>query len=231
MATIKTGQMDMEMDFNKKGRKIISPSAIEKSSFEIINSEVLEPRPYHGLEWQVVRRMIHTTADFELLDLVKFHPAAIDQGMTALKKACLIITDTEMANRGITRKRIDALGCQVECYINREDVIQRAARDGITRAMAAVDFAASRIDGAVLAVGNAPTALMRILDLLEEGKCRPALIVGMPVGFVNVVESKKRLMAQDMVPYLTIRGRKGGSALAATVINQLASMALDTDET
>jgi len=218
------------MNFNTKVSKFISPSDIEKRSFEIIDSEVREPRPYQGREWQVVRRMIHTTADFELLKLVEFHPDAIDRGMRVLKEGCLIITDTEMACRGITSKRIEALGCRVECRINREAVVQKAVREGITRARAAVDLTGSGIDGGVFAVGNAPTALMRILDQIEEDKCRPALIIGMPVGFVNVTESKERLMSQDQIPFITIRGRKGGSALAATAVNQLATMALRADE-
>ena len=206
--------------------KIFTPFEIEKRSFEIIESEVPEPRPYQGDQWLVVRRMIHATADFDLLNLVRFHPLAIDAGIKALKSGCLVVTDTEMARSGITLARMKRLGCKVECYINHRDVIDAAKRQGITRSRAAVDFACRNNHNGIYVVGNAPTALLRLLELMGQGQCRPALIVGMPVGFVNVIESKERLMAQDICPYITIEGRKGGSALAACVVNQLAMLAL-----
>ncbi len=202
------------------------PEVIERCSFEIIESEVPEPRPFKGSEWLVVRRMIHTSADFELLSLVNFHPDAVRSGIVALRSGCLIVTDTEMAHMGITSRRMDQLGCRVECYIGRREVRERAQEKGITRASAAVDYALPSLDRAIYVVGNAPTALLRLLEYIREGACNPALIVGMPVGFVNAARSKEMLMEQEGIPFITIEGRKGGSALAASVVNQLAEMAL-----
>lgn len=202
------------------------PGEIERKSFAIIDSEVPEPRPFKGEQWLVARRMIHSSADFELLSLVRFHPGAVQGGVDALSRPCLIVTDTEMARIGITSSRMDRLGCRVECHINNQEVREKAERDGTTRAAAAVDFALSRLSGSICVVGNAPTALLRLLHWMETGACRPALIVGMPVGFVNAAESKDLLMKQQEVPFITIRGRKGGSSLAASVVNQLAEIAL-----
>ncbi len=119
------------------------------------------------------------------------------------------------------------LGCSVECYMNEKNVIERAGKDGITRASAAVDYALPKLNGSIFVVGNAPTALMALIDRLKEEKSRPALIVGMPVGFVNAAESKDLLIEQTDIPFISIRGRKGGSPLAATVVNQLAEIALE----
>ena len=210
-------------------KKNIKPGEIEKNSFAIIDSEVPEPRPFHGDEWQVARRMIHTTADFELLSLIRFHPDAIKSGVTALKSGCLIITDTEMARMGIPKKRMERLSCRVRCYMNNPAVIDNASKEGRTRASVAVDHAASHLTGNICVIGNAPTALLRLLEIIKKGQCKPELIVGMPVGFVNAAESKQILMEQKDVPFITISGRKGGSALAACVINQLAEIALLRD--
>ncbi len=206
------------------------PGEIEKQSFAIIDAEVSEPRAFSGNEWLVVRRMIHTTADFELLSLVTFHPSSIKVGIEALQSGSLIVTDTEMARMGIPMRRMEPLGCRVACYMNNPAVIENAQKKRITRASAAVDHALSRLDGGICVVGNAPTALLRLLSLIKKGKCKPALIVGMPVGFVNAAESKEMLMEQSEIPYITIKGRKGGSALAACVINQLAEIALERSE-
>ncbi len=202
------------------------PGAIEKSSFEIIDSEVPDPRPFEGDEWLVVRRMIHTTADFELLSLVRFHTHAVRKGIDSLLKGCKIVTDTEMARMGITARRMEKLGCTVSSYIGAPEIIEKAAKDNTTRASAAVDFALPNMEGGIYVVGNAPTALLRLLNLIKDGEYKPALIVGMPVGFVNAAESKDLLMEQDEIPYITIRGRKGGSALAASAVNQLAEITL-----
>ncbi len=204
----------------------IKPAEIESRSFAIIESEVPEPRPFQGEEWLVVRRMIHASADFKLLSLVRFHPEAVSAGVEALSRGCLIVTDTEMARAGMTRKRLGRLGCAVECYINLPEVVERAARDGITRSASAVDYALPRLTGNICVVGNAPTSLLRILHWMKEGRCRPALIVGMPVGFVNAAESKDALVSQQETPFITILGRKGGSSLAAAVVNQLAELAI-----
>jgi precorrin-8X/cobalt-precorrin-8 methylmutase len=205
---------------------LIEPGDIERRSFAIIESEVPEPRAFAGNEWRIVRRMIHTTADFEFLSLVRFHPDAVRSGVEALSRGCRIVTDTEMARVGITPGRMERLGCRVECYMGDSEVKQKAQKEKTTRAFAAVDYALSRVDRGIYVVGNAPTALLGLLAWIEKGKCNPALIVGMPVGFVNASESKEMLAKQAQVPYITIQGRKGGSALAACVVNQLAEMAL-----
>lgn len=205
---------------------VAGPGEIEKRSFAIIDSEVPEPRPFQGAEWAVVRRMIHTTADFDLLSLVIFHPAAVPAGIAALRNGCTIVTDTEMARAGIGHRRIKQWGCRLECHMGEREVARQAREQGTTRASAAVDLAAGKIDAGIFLIGNAPTALLRLLDVIEEGVCNPALIVGMPVGFVNAAESKALLVARSPVPYITIRGRKGGSAVAACVVNALAELAL-----
>jgi precorrin-8X/cobalt-precorrin-8 methylmutase len=204
----------------------VEPDKIEGRSFDIIDSEVPEPRPFTGNEWLVVRRMIHTTADFELLSLARFHSEALKKSIEALMRGCLIVTDTEMAHMGITSGRMDRLGCKVECHMGSSEVMEKAKKEKTTRALAAVDHVLSRLNRAIYVVGNAPTALLRLLEWIGKGKCNPALIIGMPVGFVNASESKFMLMEQSQVPYITIQGRKGGSALAACVVNQLAEIAL-----
>jgi len=208
----------------------LKPSEIERMSFAIIDSEVPEPRPFQGDEWVVVRRMIHTSADFDLLELVKFHPRAIRAGISAITGGCLLATDTEMVKAAIGPRRLEQWGCTLECHIGDQEVVRLAREEGITRASAAVDLVSDRINGGIYVIGNAPTALMRLLDLVQTGQCLPALVVGMPVGFVNAAESKERLMAQDDLPYVTIKGRKGGSALAATVINALAGLAMTVEQ-
>ncbi|MEW6668584.1 MAG: precorrin-8X methylmutase [Thermodesulfobacteriota bacterium] len=205
---------------------VMEPGEIENRSFAIIDAEVPEPRPYQGNEWLVVRRMIHTSADFELLSLVRFHREAVRSGVEALRRGSLIVTDTEMARAGITARRMERLGVRVECFINHPVVREKTLSEKTTRSAAAVDHALLSLDGNICVVGNAPTALLRLLSWVEKGECRPALIVGMPVGFVNAAESKDLLMAQQEIPYISIQGRKGGSSLAAAVINQLAEIAL-----
>ncbi len=203
------------------------PGDIEKKSFEIIDSEVPEPRKFDGLHWQIARRMVHTTADFELIDLVRFHPDAVENGLGALRAGCTIVTDTEMARCGIPMRRMSPLGCEVRCLMNDPEVIASAKENGTTRAHAALNMVADSLKPAVHVIGNAPTALIRLMRLVEEGKMEvPALVVGMPVGFVNAAESKAMLMEFGKIPYITIEGRKGGSALAACVINALAESVL-----
>lgn len=197
----------------------------------IIEAEVPEPRPYAGNEWMVVRRMIHATADFELLDLVRFHPDAVSAALEALAQGGLVLTDTEMARAGLPMRRFEPFGSRVECLMNDPEVIRRAREQESTRATVAVDVAAERfggLAGAILLVGNAPTALLRILERCKEGSIAPALVLGMPVGFVNAAESKALLMEQSPVPYIAISGRKGGSALAAAALNALAQLAGDS---
>lgn len=206
---------------------ITAPEDIEAASLAIIDTEVPEPRPFAGNEWVVARRMIHTTADFDLLAHIRFHPEAVSAGLAALADGAVVATDTQMARVGIPLRRMEPLGCSVACLMNDGEVAARAKASGRTRAFEAVDEMQRRHAPAVWAIGNAPTALLRLLELIGEGRAAPKLIVGMPVGFVNAAESKDLLAAQDAVPYITILGRKGGSALAACAVNALAGMALE----
>ncbi|WP_243439554.1 precorrin-8X methylmutase [Fundidesulfovibrio soli] len=202
------------------------PEEIERLSFSIIDSEVPEPRPFTGLEWEVARRLIHTSADFEMPALLRFSPGAVEAGVTALRAGATIVTDTFMCLKGIPRRRMDALGCRTVCFMEDPDVAQKARDAGTTRARMAVDAAAGLAGPLIFAVGNAPTALLRLMELMDEGRLAPALVVGMPVGFVNAAESKDMLIARGDAPYVALAGRKGGSALAAACVNALAEAAL-----
>ncbi|SKA77128.1 precorrin-8X methylmutase [Paucidesulfovibrio gracilis DSM 16080] len=210
----------------------VRPDEIERRSLSIIDDEVPQPRPYAGIAWEIVRRMIHTTADFDLLQLVRFQADAIVSGLNALKAGAAIVTDTRMAQMGIPLRRMAPLGCSVQCLMNDPAVAARAKAQGTTRALAAVDAIVEQdqdMDGApsrIWVIGNAPTALLRLLEHVQNGRTLPALVVGMPVGFVNAAESKELLMRQGGLPSISIQGRKGGSALAACVVNALADVVL-----
>lgn len=202
----------------------VPPEEIEARSLAIIDMEVAEPRPFSGDEWVIARRMVHTTADFDLLAQIRFHPLAVSAGIEALLAKADIVTDTQMALAGIPTRRLEPLGCKVRCLMDDPRVAKRAKAEGVTRAWAAVDEVMAHGGADVFVIGNAPTALVRLLNWMEQGARPPKLIIGMPVGFVNASESKDMLMAQDVVPYVTIAGRKGGSALAASVVNALAKL-------
>jgi len=201
------------------------PLEIETESFRRIEAQV----GAHDLPpevWSVVRRMIHTTADLEYLQNVRVHPRAIAGGVAALKQGCLVGSDTRMLLAGISTGRLGRLGVEPFCMLDDPEVADAAARQGATRAAAAVERALPRLAGGIVAIGNAPTALLRLLELLEAGAPPPALVVGLPVGFVNAGESKEALARQNC-PYITALGPKGGSAVAAAVVNALAIMALE----
>jgi len=199
----------------------VPPEEIESRSLAIIDTEVPVPRPFAGEEWAVARRMIHTTADFDLLTRIRFHPAAVRVGKEALLAGADIVTDTQMALAGIPARRLEPMGCTVRCLMSDVRVAKRAKIEGVTRAWAAVDEVMAHGGADIFVIGNAPTALYRLLDWMDRGARPPKLIIGMPVGFVNAAEAKDMLMAQDVIPYITIAGRKGGSSLAASVINAL----------
>ncbi len=204
----------------------VDPAGIERRSMEIIEAEVPAPRPFSDEQWLVVRRMIHASADFEVLDLVAFHPEAVAAGVAALRAGSTIVTDTNMALAGIPRRRLEPLGCAARCLLDDPEVVADAAARGVTRALAAMDKTVDLTGDLILVIGNAPTALLRCLELMAAGRLRPRLIIGMPVGFVNAAESKYLLMRQEATPYITLQGRKGGSSLAAAACNALADMAL-----
>ena len=201
----------------------MQPQEIERLSFEIIDGEAGD----HGFprdQWQVVRRMIHTSADFEWQKMVRLHPDAIAVGIEAIKNGCTIVTDTNMARVGMRQRDLDRFGVKVHCYMTDPRVSETATQKGITRATAAMDVAAAELASGICVIGNAPTALLRLIQLMDQGEARPALVVGLPVGFVNAAESKAMLLEKD-IPYITNVGRKGGSNVAAAVINALVIMA------
>lgn len=207
------------------------PADIERTSMSIIEAELKERGILLPPRTQaVVKRVIHTTADFDYARTLRFTPDAVTLGVQALQRGVPIVTDTNMAKAGISKPSLQQLGTQVHCFMAEEAVARRARESGSTRAVAAMHHAAEIMPGALLAVGNAPTALLAIADLIEEG-LRPALVVGVPVGFVNVVESKQRLMQvceAAGVPAIAAMGRKGGSNVAAAICNALLYTALGT---
>ncbi|MBF0480272.1 MAG: precorrin-8X methylmutase [Desulfovibrionaceae bacterium] len=207
----------------------LSPQDIENRSLAIIEAETPRPRPYGGHQWEIVRRMIHASADFELLELVRFHPNAVSAGVAALREGCLVVTDTEMGRAGIPARRLLALKAKSACFIGDPGVSARAVSAGRTRSVYAVDKALEQPQDKIFVIGNAPTALMRLLERIDGGAPPPALIVGMPVGFVNAAQSKELLMARSDVAYITVAGRKGGTALACAALNALAEIALRRD--
>lgn len=194
----------------------LNPYDIEKQSFEII-SELLEGRDYEEINAPIIKRCIHTSADFDYAENLYFSPDVFAIFKDLFKGGCTIVTDTQMAKAGINKKLAGVFGINIECYIADEDVAAAAADRGVTRSLVAVEKAL-RLEGPVVfAVGNAPTALIRLNDAIEQGY-RPAGIIAVPVGFVNVVESKEMIM-RTAVPCIVARGRKGGSNIAAAICN------------
>ena len=198
---------------------IVKPMEIEKRSFEII-TELLGDRKLDPENEPVIKRVIHTTADFEYADNLVFSPGAVAKGIEGLKAGCHIVTDTSMAMSGINKTILGKLGGQVHCFIADPDVAEEAKARGITRSAVSMEKAAKLDKPCIFAVGNAPTALIALHELMEAGTVKPALIIGVPVGFVNVVESKE-LILQDDVPFIVARGRKGGSNVAAAICNAM----------
>lgn len=203
----------------------VRPEDIEKRSFEIIASEIAE----RGIELDhkiapVLMRVIHTTADFDYLDNLKFSDNAVDTALRVLESGAYIVTDTNMALSGINKTALKKLGCEAFCYMADPDVAAAAKENGVTRACASVEKAV-RLKGKplILVSGNAPTFLIRARELMDSGELSPALVIAMPVGFVNVVQSKELIMESD-VPYIAAAGRKGGSNAAAAVCNALMYM-------
>lgn len=198
----------------------MTPEEIERRSFAIIEAELGERR-LNALEAPVIKRVIHTTADFSYLDSLVFARDAVELALAGLRRGATIVTDTNMALAGINKRALSALGGQALCFMAEEDVVRSARQKGTTRAVASMDKAASLAGPLIFAIGNAPTALLRLCELIEEGKVDPVLVIGAPVGFVNVVESKERLLAMEDVPVIVAGGRKGGSNVAAAICNAL----------
>ena len=202
--------------------EIIKPMDIEKRSFEII-TELLGDRKLDPENELVIKRVIHTTADFEYADSLTFSEDAVTKGIEALRPGCHIVTDTQMVKAGINKAALKKLECEVHCFMSDEDVAEEAKERGVTRAVVSMERA-SRIaesgEPIIFAIGNAPTALIKIKELFDEGKINPALVIGVPVGFVNVVESKELIINSSMT-HIVARGRKGGSNVAAAICNAM----------
>jgi precorrin-8X/cobalt-precorrin-8 methylmutase len=201
----------------------MKPEEIEAQSFAIIDGEA-GPHGFSPEAWQIVRRIIHTSADFDYLRTIRIHPEAIAAGIAAIRGGCRIVTDTNMARTGIRRADLARFGAEALCRMDDPAIHAAARRADTTRAEAAVDAAAAEVAGGIYVVGNAPTALLRLIELVQAHRAQPALIVGFPVGFVNAAESKAALTALDH-PFITNVGRKGGSNVAAAVVNALLLLA------
>ena len=197
----------------------ILPAEIEKRSFEMIQEELgcIELDPKNEL---VIKRVIHTTADFEYVNTLCFSDDVVMKTVEAIKKGACIVTDTQMVKSGINKTILGKFGGEVFCFMSDPDVAEEAKSRGITRATASIEKAAKLDKPIIFAIGNAPTALIRLYELICDKLINPVLVIGVPVGFVNVVESKQLIMQTD-VPYIVARGRKGGSNVAAAICNAM----------
>ena len=203
----------------------MKPEEIETESFRIIDAEAGD----HGwpdTEWEIVRRAIHTSADFEYAQSMVLSDDVVEKAIAALRNGACIVTDTTMALSGISKPRLAPFGCTVSCHVADPDVAEQAKREGITRSIAAMRKAAADPANRIFVIGNAPTALFELLRLVESGAAHPLLIIGLPVGFVGAEESKNALASDTHdLPFITNIGRKGGSNVAAAVVNALAILA------
>ena len=207
----------------------VLPSEIEKRSFEIITEELGDKKLVPGTEL-IVKRCIHTSADFDYAknlvysdyaENLVFSEGAVEHAMDAIRRGTPIVTDTQMGKAGINKRKLAEFGSEVYCFMSDEDVAAAAKANGTTRAAASMDKAAALGRDVIFAVGNAPTALVRLYELIKEGKIRPELIIAVPVGFVNVVQSKELILSLKETPSIVARGRKGGSNIAACICNAL----------
>lgn len=198
----------------------ILPSEIEKRSFEIITEELGNRKLPPDCE-AVIKRVIHTTADFDYADNLVFSDGVIEKALEALRLGAVIVTDTNMVKSGINKSSLSGIGGDIFCFMADEDVAKKAKSEKTTRAAASMDKAASLGKDCIFAIGNAPTALVRLYELIEEGKITPKLIIAVPVGFVNVVQSKALILSLQDTPYIVGKGRKGGSNVAAAICNAL----------
>ena len=198
----------------------MKPQDIEKRSFEIITAELGERTFPAGIA-EVVKRVIHTTADFDYADSLAFSPDVISRAKAALAAGATVVTDTNMALSGVSKATLAKLGGKAVCLMADEQVASEAKARGVTRAVVSMEHAAKFEGPLLFAIGNAPTALIRLHELIEEGIVAPALVIGVPVGFVNVIESKELVIANCRAPYIVARGRKGGSNVAAAICNAM----------
>ena len=204
------------------------PEEIEAESFRIIEAEIGDHN-WSGNEWPVVRRVIHASADFDYARSMHFSPDAVLSGVAAIRRGRGLVTDTTMALAGISKPRLERFGISASCFVADPDVAREAGSQGITRSILAMRKGAADSGNGVFVIGNAPTALFEMVRLIREG-LRPDLIIGLPVGFVGAAESKEMLLQEAAgfkVPFITNRGRKGGSNIAAAVVNALLILAED----
>ena len=201
----------------------VKPAEIEKRSFEIITEELGDTILIPGTE-PIVKRCIHTSADFDYVDNLVFSDHVVERALKALRGGASIVTDTQMGKSGINKKKLAEYGGHVYCFMSDEDVAEAAKKGGTTRAQASMDKAVGLSEKLIFAIGNAPTALVRLYELIKEGKINPELIIGVPVGFVNVVQSKELILGLKDTPYIVAKGRKGGSNIAACICNALLYM-------
>lgn len=202
-----------------------TPQEIEARSFAIIDAEIPEPRPFSGGLWEVARRCVHTLGDTEIVADLRLSRDGLAAGVAALRRGCTVYTDTRMAATGLPLRRLTPLGVTVTPLMGLPGLEEISRRRGVTRSRAGIDMIADRLAGQIMVIGNAPTALLALLEALSQGAPAPALVVGMPVGFVNAAQSKE-LLRQSPWPHFTLLGRKGGSAVAAACVNALAELAL-----
>lgn len=197
----------------------VLPQEIERRSFEIITKE-LNGRTFPKEQDSIIKRVIHTSADFDYADNLCFSENAVSLAKAAIENGACIVTDTQMAKSGINKKSLARYGGEVFCFMSDEDVAAEAKKRSVTRAAISMEKAADLKRDIIVAVGNAPTALVKLYELIKEGRMKPKLIIGVPVGFVNVVQAKELIMTAG-VPYIVARGRKGGSNVAAAICNAL----------
>ena len=202
-----------------------TPQEIEARSFAIIDAEIPEPRPFSGGLWEVARRCVHTLGDTEIVADLRLSRDGLAAGVAALRRGCTVYTDTRMAAAGLPLRRLTPLGVTVTPLMGLPGLEEISRRRGVTRSRAGIDMIADRLAGQIMVIGNAPTALLALLEALSQGAPAPALVVGMPVGFVNAAQSKE-LLRQSPWPHFTVLGRKGGSAVAAACVNALAELTL-----
>ena len=195
--------------------------SIEDKSMEIIESEI-GSHPYSKDEWPIVRRVIHATADFDFArqNMIVFHKNAISSGINALKNGCNVIVDVNGVLGGFNKENLKEFGNKAICSISEPKIVEEAKKLNKTRAQTSMRMAASEMNGGVVAIGNAPTALVEVIQMIRENVTRPALVIGIPVGFVCAVEAKEELQTVD-IPYITNKGRKGGSPCASAIVNAL----------
>ena len=196
--------------------------SIEDASMQMIEEEI-SSHTYNEKEWPIVRRIIHSTADFDFADKNKiiFHKDAIESGMKALKNGCSIIVDVNGVIGGLNKQNPKDFGNEIVCNISKPEIMELAKKEGKTRSQVSMRAAKSEIDGGIVAIGNAPTALQEVIKMVKEGIVKPALIIGIPVGFICAAESKEELSKLDEAPFITNLGRKGGSSSASAIINAI----------